>query len=48
VLTTQIPTEHQGNELADEARRYLNVVEAFRAAGCEPRWRPETQEGSAR
>jgi hypothetical protein len=45
VLTTQIPTERQSDDLADEVRRYLNVVEAFRAAGCEPRWRPETQRG---
>jgi hypothetical protein len=27
--------------LANEAARYLAVVELFRAAGCEPHWRPE-------
>ena len=28
--------------VADEAQRYLAVVEFFRALDCEPRWRPET------
>jgi hypothetical protein len=28
--------------LAEEAQRYLAVVDAFRAEGCEPDWRPET------
>lgn len=28
--------------LADEAQRYLAVVELFRAEGYEPHWRPET------
>jgi hypothetical protein len=28
-------------DLASEAERYLAVVELFRAAGCEPHWRPE-------
>jgi len=28
--------------LAEEAQRYLNVVETFRAEGCEPHWRRET------
>jgi hypothetical protein len=28
--------------LAEEAQRYLAVVDFFRAQGCEPRWRPET------
>jgi hypothetical protein len=28
--------------LAEEAQRYLAVVDAFRAEGCEPEWRPET------
>lgn len=27
--------------LAEEAQLYLEVVEAFRAEGCEPHWRPE-------
>lgn len=27
--------------LADEIVRYLAVVDAFRAADCEPTWRPE-------
>jgi hypothetical protein len=29
--------------LAEEAQRYLAVVEFFRAHGCEPQWRHETQ-----
>ena len=29
------------NALIDEIARYLAVVELFRAAGCEPTWRPE-------
>jgi hypothetical protein len=28
--------------LAEEAQQYLAVVDAFRAEGCEPAWRPET------
>jgi hypothetical protein len=44
-MSTQLPTKPTGTDLADEARRYLNVVDAFRAAGHEPRWRPETQGG---
>ncbi len=27
--------------LADEIVRYLAAVDAFRAANCEPQWRPE-------
>jgi hypothetical protein len=27
--------------LAEEAQRYLEVVDFFRAEGCEPHWRPE-------
>jgi hypothetical protein len=27
--------------LIDEVVRYLTVMDAFRAAGCEPFWRPE-------
>lgn len=27
--------------VAEEAQRYLAVVEVFRAEGCEPHWRPE-------
>lgn len=30
--------------LAQEAQRYLAVVEFFRAQGCEPHWRPEPQD----
>jgi hypothetical protein len=30
--------------LAEEAQRYLEVVELFRAEGHEPRWRPETRD----
>jgi hypothetical protein len=30
------------DELVDEIVRYLGVVDVFRAAGCEPTWRPET------
>ena len=30
--------------LAEEAQRYLHVVEVFRAEGHEPRWRPELVE----
>jgi hypothetical protein len=44
-MTTQFPTQPTGTDLADEARRYLSVVDAFRAAGCEPQWRPEKQGG---
>jgi hypothetical protein len=44
-MTTQRPTQPTGADLAEEARRYLNVVDAFRAAGCEPHWRPEAQGG---
>jgi hypothetical protein len=28
--------------VAEEAQRYLAVVELFRAEGYEPHWRPET------
>jgi hypothetical protein len=28
--------------LIREIARYLAVVDAFRAAGCEPTWRPES------
>ena len=28
--------------LAEEAQQYLAAVDAFRAEGCEPDWRPET------
>lgn len=27
--------------LAEEAQRYLAVVDFFRREGCEPHWRPE-------
>jgi len=44
-MTTPLPTKSTTTDLAAEANRYLEVVEAFRAAGCEPRWRPEPQGG---
>jgi hypothetical protein len=28
-------------QLLDETDRYLRAVDLFRAAGCEPSWRPE-------
>jgi hypothetical protein len=28
-------------QLLDEIDRYLRAVDLFRAAGCEPSWRPE-------
>ena len=28
--------------IAEEAQRYLAVVELFRREGCEPDWHPET------
>jgi hypothetical protein len=28
-------------QLLDEIGRYLRAVDLFRAAGCEPSWRPE-------
>jgi hypothetical protein len=34
--------------LAEEAQRYLAVVEAFRAEGREPHWHPETARERAR
>lgn len=33
-----VPGERALNALIDEIRRYLDVVELFRAEGCEPRW----------
>lgn len=33
-------------ELIDEVRRYLEAVDAFRAEGHEPRWRPEGPEAT--
>jgi hypothetical protein len=30
--------------VAEEAQRYLEVVEVFRREGCEPHWRPEWRE----
>jgi hypothetical protein len=34
--------------IAEEAQRYLEVVEFFRSQGCEPQWRPEPQSGPRR
>lgn len=28
-------------ELVEEIARYLGAIDAFRADGCEPTWRPE-------
>lgn len=33
---------HTSESLIDEVTRYLAVVDAFRTAGCEPTWRPES------
>jgi hypothetical protein len=30
--------------LIDEIQRYLAAVDAFRAAGCRPTWRPDPQQ----
>jgi hypothetical protein len=40
--------ENAGTTLALEAQRYLAAVDAFRAEGCEPHWRPEPQNGPRR
>jgi hypothetical protein len=34
--------------LAEEAQRYLAVVEFFRAQGYEPHWRPERNDPNPR
>jgi hypothetical protein len=41
--TTQIdPRPADAEPLIDEITRYLAVVDAFRAAGCDPRWEGES------
>lgn len=39
-------TTHR-RELIDEIERYLTVVDAFRALGCEPTWIPEPEANTA-
>jgi hypothetical protein len=34
-------TPIDSKELIREIVRYLSAVDVFRAAGCEPKWRPE-------
>jgi hypothetical protein len=34
-------TEPRATALAEEAQRYLALVDLFRAEGCEPHWRDE-------
>lgn len=34
-------TKQRSPALADEAQRYLALVDLFRAEGCEPQWRSE-------
>ena len=36
-----------GGTLAEEAARYLAVVDIFRREGCEPRWRAESEPENA-
>ena len=36
------PLATDRNALIDEITRYLAAVEAFRAADCEPTWRPKS------
>jgi hypothetical protein len=38
-VTEQLRIETEA--LAEEIDRYLAAVDLFRAAGCEPTWRPE-------
>jgi hypothetical protein len=40
-MTTQVAERHEITGLIDEVRRYLIVVEAFRAEGRAPQWLPE-------
>jgi len=40
-MNTQIPNPLDIHSLLDEVRRYLVVVEVFRAEGHEPCWSPE-------
>jgi hypothetical protein len=45
-MNEQLQTEVK--TLIREIARYLSAVEAFRAAGCEPSWRPEPTSGGTR
>ena len=36
------PGQSQAVRIGEEAQRYLAVVDAFRAAGCQPHWRSES------
>jgi len=38
-MSNELTTDSEA--LVDEVVRYLAVVDAFRAADCEPSWRPE-------
>jgi len=38
-----IENETQRRGLIDEIERYLSAVDVFRALGCEPAWRPESE-----
>jgi hypothetical protein len=40
-MTTAVTAQLDTQGLMDEVRRYLVVVEAFRAEGREPNWWPE-------
>jgi hypothetical protein len=40
-MRTAALTRRDVQLLLGEARRYLAVVDTFRAEGCEPVWRPE-------
>jgi len=43
VVITKVTSELRSEDLFEEVRRYLIAIEAFRAAGCEPRWQPEAE-----
>ena len=40
-MIEQATVDFSRRELIDEVRRYLEAVDAFRAEGQEPHWRPE-------
>jgi hypothetical protein len=42
-MTTEAPTRSDLQLMLREARRYLRAVDAFRAEGCEPCWRPDRE-----
>jgi len=41
-LTRESRRYAQAARIGDEAARYLAVIDAFRAEGCEPHWRSES------